>query len=112
MASLRKFTTTATADAAGDADESAVSGSYRSPMRVLRVDIDDSAAAGAGTASVEDEAGTTLASDDATTNLFTYDDTSPGTQHPGVLVAGPLHFILSGYTEDDVVSFVVFFDNG
>lgn len=113
MASLRKFTATVTADGAGDANVEAPDVSdagYRAPLRVLRVDIDDSAAAGAGSSEVDDELGTILAADDPTTNLFTFDDV--GNQTAGVLCAGPITFILTGWAAADVITFTVFFDNG
>lgn len=113
MASLRKQRTDVTADSAGDGEEtSEATGGYRSPVRVLRIDIDDSAAAGSGSSEVTDERGTVLAADDPTTNLWTTDDSVSSNQHPGVLAAGPLTFTIEGWTEDDVITFRVFYDNG
>lgn len=109
---LRKMTVTMTGDGTDQSqDSSGAVQTYRTPMRVLRIDIDDSGAVGAGTADVLDELGTTLAADDLTTVLDTVAPSPTDESFEGVLAAGPLTFeISSGYTSGDVV-FTVFYAN-
>lgn len=110
MGPLKKASFTLTADAAGeDTLERALPG--RSPYLVYRIDIDDSAALGSGSASVADENAAGLAADDPTTYLF---QTGEGvdTEYRGQFVVGPFTFDISGWDEDDVITFTVLYEAG
>src|SRR3972149_3038049 len=100
---LRKASLDLTADATGaDSLTRALPG--RSPYIVYRIDIDDSAALGAGSSAVEDADLNALAADDPTTYLYTVGDLV-GTEYRGKVRLVTVTSDISGWNEDDVITF-------
>jgi hypothetical protein len=85
------------------------------PYRVLKVNVDDAAAVGAGNISVDDSLAVgsngpqNIADGDPETVCWTYDDV--GAQHEGIVVMGPILFTGTGWTADDVVDVILHYED-